>query len=69
MSMSLKPYRRNFLAIGAGLSNVLAGIVVQKAGYTAGFLMLAAIATVALAVFWFYVPETKSGLRSAATQS
>jgi predicted MFS family arabinose efflux permease len=66
--MSLKPYRRNFLAIGAGLSNVLAGIVVQKAGYNAGFLMLAAIAALALAVFWFYVPETKSGL-SAATQS
>jgi MFS family permease len=47
------------IGIGAGLSNLLAGFVVQKAGYNVGFLMLAAIATVALAVFWFLVPETK----------
>jgi len=47
------------IGIGAGLSNLLAGFVVQKAGYNVGFLMLAAIAAVALAVFWFFVPETK----------
>jgi len=47
------------IGIGAGLSNLLAGFVVQKAGYDVGFLMLAAIAAVALAVFWFFVPETK----------
>lgn len=47
------------IGIGAGLSNLLAGFVVQKAGYDVGFLMLAAIAFVALAVFWFLVPETK----------
>lgn len=46
------------IGIGAGLSNLLAGFVVQKAGYNVGFLMLAAIAAVALAVFWFFVPET-----------
>lgn len=48
------------IGIGAGLSNLLAGFVVQKAGYNVGFLMLAAIAAVALAVFWFLVPEPKA---------
>lgn len=47
------------IGIGAGLSNLLAGFVVQKGGYNVGFLMLAGIAAVALAVFWFLVPETK----------
>jgi predicted MFS family arabinose efflux permease len=53
------------VGIGAGLSNLLAGLVVQRAGYNAGFLMLAAIAMVALIVFWLCVPETKSALRPA----
>jgi predicted MFS family arabinose efflux permease len=48
------------IGIGAGLSNLLAGFVVQKAGYNFGFLMLAAIAIVATGVFWFLVPETKA---------
>ena len=47
------------IGIGAGLSNLIAGFVVQKAGYNVGFLMLAAIAVVALGVFWFLVSETK----------
>lgn len=47
------------IGIGAGLSNLLAGFVVQKAGYNAGFLMLAVIAAIAFGVFWFLVPETK----------
>ncbi len=52
------------IGIGAGLSNLLAGFVVQKAGYNVGFLMLAALAAVALAVFWFLVPETKEEQKS-----
>jgi MFS family permease len=48
------------IGIGAGLSNLLAGFVVQKAGYNVGFLMLAAIAAVATGVFWFLVPETNT---------
>lgn len=48
------------IGIGAGLSNLVAGYVVQYAGYNAGFLMLAAIAAVATGVFWFFVPESKN---------
>lgn len=44
---------------GAAASNVLAGFVVQNAGFTAGFLTLAAIAVGALAFFFFFMPETR----------
>ncbi len=54
------------IGIGAGLSNLIAGFVVQKAGYNVGFLMLAAIAVVALGVFWFLVSETKDAQNSKA---
>ena len=47
------------VGVGASLSNLLAGFVAKNAGYNASFVMLSAIATVALAVFWFLVPETK----------
>jgi predicted MFS family arabinose efflux permease len=47
--------------LGAALSNSLAGIVVQEAGYSAGFLTLAAVALVALVLLWVAVPETVSG--------
>ncbi|MEH1776447.1 MFS transporter [Nostoc sp.] len=55
------------IGVGAGLSNVLAGFVVKSAGYNVGFLILAAIAVVALAVFWFCVPETKTGVNRKAS--
>ncbi|MBP5974730.1 MFS transporter [Brasilonema sp. CT11] len=48
------------IGIGAGLSNLLAGFVVEKAGYNTAFLGLAAIAAVATVIFWMLVPETKS---------
>ncbi len=48
--------------IGASLSNLLAGFVAKNAGYNVAFLMLAAIAVGALAVFWFFVPETKNAV-------
>ncbi len=45
--------------IGASLSVLVTGFIVTRAGYNAAFLTLAAVALVALAVFWFFVPETK----------
>jgi predicted MFS family arabinose efflux permease len=56
------------VGFGTGLINLLASVVGERSGYNAGFLMLAAISTVALAVFWLCVPETKSALRPAVVQ-
>jgi len=44
--------------IGAALSTTLAGLIVVKAGYSAAFLALAAIACAGLALFWYAMPET-----------
>jgi MFS family permease len=44
--------------IGASLSTTLAGLIVVKAGYSAAFFTLAAIASVGLALFWLAMPET-----------
>ncbi len=45
-------------SIGAALSTTLAGLVVVKAGYSAAFLTLGAVAALGLAVCWFALPET-----------
>jgi MFS family permease len=45
--------------VGAALSTTLAGFVVVRAGYSAGFLVLAAVAVAGLLVFWLAMPETK----------
>jgi MFS family permease len=49
------------LAVGAGAagSQLLGGFVVQAFGYHAGFLVLAAVALVALVFFAICMPETK----------
>ena len=44
--------------IGAALSQLVAGAVVVRFGYHAGFLFLAAIATVAFLILWKNMPET-----------
>ena len=44
--------------LGAALSNGVAGYVVDRAGYNAAFLFLAACATVALIVLGLMTPET-----------
>ncbi|MHB8384463.1 MAG: MFS transporter [Candidatus Binataceae bacterium] len=49
------------VAIGASLSNVMTGFVVQRAGFNAGFLVLGSIALAALAVLALAMPETKGG--------
>jgi MFS family permease len=44
--------------IGASLSTIVAEFVAGRAGYSAAFLTLAAIAGAGLALFWITVPET-----------
>ena len=46
--------------VGAGVSNLLAGFVVQAAGFNVGFATLAAIAGVGLLFFALAMPETRS---------
>ena len=45
--------------LGAALSNGVAGLIVVKAGYSAAFLFLSAIAAIGLALFWTAMPETR----------
>jgi predicted MFS family arabinose efflux permease len=47
------------VGIGASLSQVIAGSIVHHFGYNAGFLFLAAVATVALGILYFFMPETR----------
>jgi MFS family permease len=44
--------------IGASLSNMVAGLIVVNAGYSAAFLTLAAVALTALVIFLVAMPET-----------
>lgn len=46
--------------LGASLSNGITGFIVQRAGFNAAFLFLAAVAGFALAIFCFFMPETKT---------
>lgn len=48
------------VGVGAGLSNLSSGFVVQGYGYPAGFLYLAVIALIALAFFAVFMPETRT---------
>jgi MFS family permease len=46
------------VGIGASLSQVIAGSIVHRLGYSSGFLFLGAIAAAALAILYFFMPET-----------
>jgi MFS family permease len=46
--------------IGASLSTSMSGIVVEKFGQMAGFLSVAMVGLMAVAIFWAFMPETKS---------
>ena len=46
-------------SIGAALSNLAAGYIVQRWGYQAGFLSLAGMAALALTLFYWAMPETQ----------
>jgi predicted MFS family arabinose efflux permease len=58
------------LAVGVGgaLGNVIGGYVVEKFGFTAGFLTLSAISGLALIFFALFMPETRPPDDSIATQ-
>jgi MFS family permease len=45
--------------IGAALSTTLTGLVAGSFGRTAGFLVVVAMASAAVAIAWSFVPETK----------
>jgi MFS family permease len=47
------------VGFGAALSNVTGGYVVEKFGYTTGFLTLAVISALALIFFAVFMPETR----------
>jgi MFS family permease len=47
------------VGIGAALSNVTGGYVVEKFGFATGFLTLAAISVFALVFFAVFMPETR----------
>lgn len=46
------------ISAGAALSNLVSGFVVDATGYVDGFLFLAAVAAIALTLFYFGVAET-----------
>jgi MFS family permease len=46
------------VGIGASLSQVIAGSIVHHFGSNAGFLFLAAVASAALGILFFFMPET-----------
>ena len=47
------------VGIGASLSQVIAGSIVHHFGSSAGFLFLAAVASAAFAILFFFMPETR----------
>jgi len=48
------------VGIGASLSQVIAGGIVHRVGSHAGFLFLAAVASAAFAILYFFMPETRN---------
>jgi len=47
------------VGIGAALSQSIAGGIVHAFGYRAGFLFLSGVALAALAILYFFMPETQ----------
>nr|WP_296799903.1 MFS transporter [Variovorax sp.] len=54
------------VGLGAALSNLLAGSIAHAAGYGTAFVVLAAIAAAALALFALAMPETRGREAHAA---
>jgi MFS family permease len=47
------------VGIGAALSQMIAGTIVHHYSFNAGFLFLAAVATIAFSILCFFMPETR----------
>jgi predicted MFS family arabinose efflux permease len=47
------------VGVGASLSQAIAGGIVHREGFRAGFLFLAGVAAAAFAILYFYMPETR----------
>src|SRR5216683_3308014 len=56
------------VAIGASLSNLIAGLVAQKHGYRSGFILLVILGLIALAFFSVAMPETNAIEEGSAVQ-
>jgi len=54
--------------LGAALSATIAGTIIVRFGYSANFLMLAAIAGVGLSLYLFFMPETRGHHEKALIQ-
>ena len=48
------------VGIGAALSQVIAGSIVHHMGFRTGFLFLSGVASAALAILYFFMPETQN---------
>ena len=53
-------------SLGASLSHVVSGLIVQHVGYDAAFLALSAVASIAVGCLWIAMPETSDTRRSEA---
>ncbi len=57
------------VGVGAGLSNVTSGLIVDRFGFAAGFMALAIVAAAALIVFAVFMPETGLGEQRAGAKN
>ena len=55
------------VGVGAALSQAIAGSIVHHGGPRAGFLFLAGVAAAALAILYFFMPETRDTRRASAS--
>ena len=54
------------VGLGAALSQLVSGYIVEAAGYPAGFLFLAAVGAAALVFFWSMMPDVGRGAKATA---
>jgi MFS family permease len=46
--------------VGAALSTSISGVIVERLGQMAGFLGVTTVGLIAIAIFWMFMPETRS---------